>query len=235
MNKAIIGLGVFALILGILLVSLPFVYVPHHVSEAYQIPESQWVTGEWLWFPPVPTNSLAAGEYLNANESLNIQVNATSGKNIDFFVNDGSTTILSYSNVTTLNKDWIVPQNSTYNFVFNSSSSFTDQDVSWQVTKQWNETDYRIVTQNTPLLPIQALYIGLGIFLLGLAIAVIGVNIKKKEAGLAMTFAQANAYRKSLFFRLKKMAVLPISLKLLVAFFLVSKLPLWKLRFLVNT
>jgi len=137
-------MGIFALIIGVLLITLPFVNVPKTISESYQAPKSMVLIGGFGPLMDVaPTSKVTEGISLNAGDSLNIQVNVTSGKDIDFYVNDGSTTYLAYSRVTTVNKDWTVPQSSNYNFVFNSLSTFTSKDVTWQVTKQWTETAYR--------------------------------------------------------------------------------------------
>jgi dipeptidase len=130
-------------------------------------------------FDVAPTSKVTDGLTLNAGDSLNIQVTVTSGKDIDFSVNDGSTTYLSYSNVTTVNKDWTVPQSSNYNFVFNSSSTFTSKDVTWQVTKHWTETAYRDVTQNVQLLPLEFSYVGIVLSLAGIGILIYG-TVKKK-------------------------------------------------------
>ncbi len=190
MNKALVTVGVFALIIGILLTALPLVYIPNHTTQAYQIPKSEVIIGAWMPLAAVaPATSMAKGAELNNGDSLNIQVNATSGKGINFYVNSGVTSLvypysgtkneLTYENITTLNKDWIVPVNSQYSFVFNSTNLFSYKDVSIQVTKQWNDTDYRDVTLNTQLLPFQVLYVGIVISLLGLAIVIYGVRNPK--------------------------------------------------------
>ena len=190
MNKALVALGVFACIIGILLTALPFVYIPTHRTQAYQIHQSEVIVGGWTPIAAIaPTTSMAKGAELTAGDSLNIQVNATSGMGINFFVNSGVTglvypysgtaTELTYQNVTTLNEDWTVPVSSQYSFVFNSADPFSYKDVSIQVTKQWNDTAYRDVTQNVPLLPFQFFYLGLGIALSGLTIIVYGIRKRK--------------------------------------------------------
>lgn len=165
MKKAIVAIGVFALIIGILLIALPFIYVPKITSEAYQVPKSMVLIGGFgPLFDVAPASKVTDGLTLNAGDLLNIQVNVILGKDIDFSVNDGSTTFLAYSNVTAVNKDWTVPQSSDYNFVFNSSGTFTSKDVTWQVTKQWTETAYRDVTQNVRFLPFEVFYVGVLLF-----------------------------------------------------------------------
>jgi hypothetical protein len=181
MKKAIVGIGVFAIIIGILLVALPFDYVPKTTSEAYQVPKSTVIIGSG-WMPPIafPTTDMSKGTSLTAGDSLNIQVNVTSGKGINFYVNNGSLgsvypygiTQLAYPNVTTINKDWIVRVNSSYAFVFNSTSLFTYNDVTLLVTKHWNETAYRDITQNVRLLPFEAFYVGILTALSSLALMI---------------------------------------------------------------
>ena len=187
MKKRLIIIGVIALILGILLAAFTFVLIPKTTSEAYQVPKSTVLidrSGPILDFDPVPTTNWVDGFTFSAGDSLNIQVNETSGQKIDFFVTDGSSgvnsnvgsnTYLTYPNVTVVNTDWVVPKNSSYNFVFSSSNAFSPNDVHWQIEKQWNETDYRRVAQNFPVLPFQVLYAGVVIALSGFAITIYGV------------------------------------------------------------
>ncbi len=144
------------------------------------------IVGGWTPLAAVaPATSMAKGVELKAGDSLNIQINATSGKAIDFFVNSGVTSLvypyagtaneLSYQNITTLNKDWIVPTSSEYSFVFNSSNLFSYKDVSILVTKQWTDMVYRDIPQNVQLLPFEVIYFGIAIALSGVAIIVLGV------------------------------------------------------------
>ena len=72
---------------GLLLIALPFVSVPSHSTQAYQVPKSEVMVDGWMPLAAVaPATSMAKGADLKANDSLNIQVNATGGKNINFFV-----------------------------------------------------------------------------------------------------------------------------------------------------
>ena len=175
MKKVILGIGIFALIIGILLIAFPFIYVPKTVSEPYQDPKSSTIISESFVVPPSKTTHTT---YLNAGDLLNIQVTVTSGGNrdIDFSVNDGATTYLSYSRVTTVNKNWTVPISSNYNFVYdNSFSLITSKDVTVQVTKHWTETAYRDVTRNYQLLPFEFAYLGVVLALVGIGLTIYGV------------------------------------------------------------
>lgn len=186
MKKPIVAAGITTLIIGIIFIALPYVYVPKTVSEAYQVPKSMVIIEGWGPLAAVaPFKSAAKGDYLNAGDSLNIQVNATSGKGIDFSVNavndvnDVLATYLFYPEVTTVNKDWIVPLSSEYYFVFNSSSLFTWKDVTLLVTKHWTETAYRDVTTNYRLLPFEFVYLGVVLALVGIGLTIYGV-VKKE-------------------------------------------------------
>ena len=182
-KKAIVGLGVFVLIIGVLLIALPFVvYIPKTTSEAYQVPQSiVLVDGSFPHFTNNPIKEVGEGGFtLNAGDSLNIQVNVTSGIKMNLSVDNGSATFLSYYDFTTLNVNWAVPQtNSDYNFGFSSSSSFVYGDVTWQVTKNFTQTDYKEVTQNVQLLPFVVSYVGLVLAIAGFGLAIYGV-VKRK-------------------------------------------------------
>jgi len=149
------------------------------VTESYQVPKSSVIIDQSFVVPP---STITHTTYLNANDSLNIQVSVTSGGNrdIDFSVNDGSTTYISYSRATTVNKDWTVPLSSNYNFVYDNSFSWiTSKDVTVQVTKQWTETAYRDVTTNNQLLPFEFAYLGVALALVGIGLTIFGV-VKKE-------------------------------------------------------
>jgi len=194
MNKVMVAIGTVILVFGILLASFTFTSFPEKKIEDYPIPESTIVVdGFGLLMPDLginPTANWADGFMFSAGETVNIQVNVTSGQKINFYVSDGSISVssnvgsspyLSYPNITVVNTDWVVPKNSTYNFVFSSSNSVPAKDVLWQIVKLWNETDYRTVTQNVPLLPFPILYAGIGIALSGLAITVYEISFKNRQ------------------------------------------------------
>jgi hypothetical protein len=193
MNKVVVAGGIVVLVLGIILTAFASIPISEIKTEPYQVPQSTVIIdhfGPTLSLIPVPTTDWTDGFSFDAGDLLNIEVNVTSGGIINFYVDDGSKGVsgnldsaiyLSYPNITSLNTDWVVPKNSSYNFVFNTLGKVSANDVHWQIVKHWNETDYRSVTQNVPLLPIQVLYIGVGTALSGLAITVYGVSLKKRQ------------------------------------------------------
>jgi hypothetical protein len=179
MKRLTVAIGTIILILGIIMAASTFIVVPENKTQAYQVPKSTIIVDCFgLIGPTYGVVGLTAdwvdGLTFNAGDLLNIQVNVTSGKNINFYVDDGSTIYLSYPNTTSVNTDWTVPRNSSYNFVFSSSNTVSAKDVHWKITKQWNETDYRGVSQNVPLFPFQVFYAGAITALSGLAIMIYG-------------------------------------------------------------
>jgi hypothetical protein len=136
------------------------------------------VVVHWGWTPlaaVAPAQDMAKGADLKAGEHYKIQVNATPGKDINFYVHSGLTGLafpytgtasqLSYQNVTTLDFEWIAPVNSTYSFVFNSTRPFSYRDANITVVREWNETAYKEVTKNVPLLPAEVVIVGLVILI----------------------------------------------------------------------
>ena len=183
----IVGLGVIALIVGVLLIALTFVYVPETITEEYQAPQSSTIIDESFGLSPFNMKKTIAID-LTAGDSLNIQVNVTKDSSggdrlIDFSVSGGITVTLSYSRITTVNTDWTVPINATYSFVFDKSnySWINFKDVTFKVTKHWTGTAYRDVTQNQQLLTNEFAYAGLVLVLVGIGLTIYGVVKKLRE------------------------------------------------------
>jgi hypothetical protein len=186
MKKLILATGICILAAGVLLSVLSNVYIPKTITEEYQVPKSSVIFGGWG--PLIVTSAKTGGKgtYLNASDLLNIQVNATLGKGIDFYVNavnqstnDVLATYLFYPDVTSVNTDWVVPLSSEYNFEFSSNSLFTRDDVSLLVTKQWTETAYRDMTENYSLLPFEATYVGILLVIVGITVTIYGIVMRK--------------------------------------------------------
>jgi hypothetical protein len=173
MKQAVIGVGFFVLIIGVILVVLPYVYVPRIVTEQYQNPKSSMIVSESFVLPETTTTYTT---HLNANDSLNIQVAVTSGgdKAINFSVNDGTITYLNRSNAITINEDWIVPSSSNYTFVFDNSYGYSSKEVTVTVTKHWTETTYRDALTKIQLFPFESAYVGVALIAVGSGLATCG-------------------------------------------------------------
>lgn len=183
MKQATALFGITLVLIAITLIILPLINISKTTSEPYSIPRSSVLISESFSVSP---NIVTHTGQLIAGDSIKIQVTVTSGGNrdIDFSINDGSTTYVSYSRATTINKDWIVPSTSNYNFVYDNSFSWiTSKDVSVQVTKYWTEIGYRDVTTYTPLLPLPVVYAGILLAVLGglLVVYTLITSINKKH------------------------------------------------------
>ena len=178
MNKSIVGIGVFLLIVGIVLTVLPLIHVPQTTTEAYDDPKSSIVFNQPFDVPPSTTTHIA---YLDESDTINIQFEVVSGGNLDitFRLNDGSTTYLEFGRITSIDEDFTAPISSNYNFVYdNSFSTFTTKGIDVLVTKQWTEIAYRDVTEDLPILPFEVLYVGLILTFVGVGVAIFGA-VKK--------------------------------------------------------
>lgn len=178
MKKVIIGFGFFVLIIGVILIPMPFVYVLKIATESYQNPKSSVIISGSFVFTNIMTTRTT---FLNTNDLLSIQVTVTSGENkdIDFSVNDGTITYLNHSRVATINEDWIVPLSSNYTFIFDNSYSPFTKEVTVQVTKHWNETAYRDVLTKNQLFPFEFTYLGIVLITVGSGLTIYGV-VKKE-------------------------------------------------------
>ena len=186
MKKVILAIGISILIAGVFLSVLPYIYFPKVVAEEYQVPKSAVIFDGWGPLIVTPAKTGGKGTYLNASDSLNIQVNAASGEGIDFYVNavNQSTgevlaTYLFYPDITSVNTNWVVPLSSEYNFEFSSSSLFTRDDVSLLVTKLWTETAHRDVVENYSLVPFEAMHVGIVLVIAGIVISIYGFAMRK--------------------------------------------------------
>jgi hypothetical protein len=167
MKQPLVGLGIFILVIAVILLALPFVNIPRTESQAYQLTQSIEIVSEAFAVPP---SSVTHTVSLNTGDTISIHVTVTSGGNrdIDFYLTDASTTYLSYSRATTINRDWTAPLTRTYNLVYdNSFSWYTSKDVDVHITKSWKETAHRDVTINTPILPFFYVYGGIALLVTG--------------------------------------------------------------------
>jgi hypothetical protein len=188
MKEPIVAAGIIILIAGIALSALPFVYVSETVPESYELPKSEVILEGWTGMAAFASfKDATKGTGLVAGDLLNIQVNATQSKEIDFSVSAVNSneeiiaTYLSYPAVTTLNKDWIVPLTSEYHFSFSSNNLFTYKDATLLVTKLWIETAYRDVITDYRLLPIEFVYLGAVLTSCGIGLSALFYFKKRKR------------------------------------------------------
>ena len=173
------GIGVSFLILGILLIAFTFVNVPKIISEPYSVPKSTELIAENFVF--ASSSTVTHTIYLNAYDNLTIQLEVTSSGNddINFEVENGSTTYVSYTGVSDVDTEWIVPMSSNYTFVYDNSFSSISKNVTVIVTNYYTDIAYRDVTVKSELLPFEFVYLGLALTVVGIDILIFG-GVKKK-------------------------------------------------------
>ena len=189
MKKIIIALGVCILIVGILFVVLPFISIPRPFDFTVYVPKSQILLGEHFVVPP---SNVTHSIFLNAGDNVSMivsvgtdgEINASANDVIDFSVNDGSQTYLSYTKISHLpyNFVWTVPNSANYSFVYDNSFSTTSKNVIVQLTKYWTDPEHHSLTLNSPLIPSAFAYVGAVVVVAGVGAIVFGVVKKSKEA-----------------------------------------------------
>ena len=170
MKKTVIGIGALILAVGLVVMVLSLVSLPHATTEPYDVPKSSSIISESFSVPPSTVTRTAS---LVAGDTINIQLVVTAGgnKDINFNVNNVTLTFISVNRVTSYSRNWTVPSTGAYLFVYdNSFSTFTSKQVTTQVTKLWTETAYRDVTKYNPLLPYEFTYLGLLLLFAGIGV-----------------------------------------------------------------
>jgi FlaG/FlaF family flagellin (archaellin) len=170
MRKTAIGIGITILVVGLVVMTLSLVNLPQATTEPYDVPKSSSMINESFTVPPSTVTRTAS---LVAGDTINIQIEVTSGgaKDINFNLNNVTLTFISVSRITTYNRNWTVPSTGAYLFVYdNSFSTFTSKQVTTQVTKLWTEVAYRDITKYHPLLPYEFVYLGLLLLLAGIGV-----------------------------------------------------------------
>jgi uncharacterized membrane protein len=174
MKRAIVGVGASLIVVGLVMFAFTIVNLPHTVTEQYQIPKSSDLVNESF---TVPAGTAQRSATLTEDDVVHIELQVTAGgnKDINFNVNNGTPVFMSDTRVTTVNKNWTVPFNGTFYFVYDNSFSWiTSKDVTTRVTRYWNEIGYRDVVKYYPLLSFEFSYVGLVILLAGIGITILG-------------------------------------------------------------
>ena len=173
MKKTIVRIGAFVYIIGMVMVAFSLIGPPRTVTESYQVPNSSEEMNESVTVSPgifIRILNLTEGD-------LHIQVEVTAGgdKDIDFYVTYGTKFHVVDIRVTTVDRNWTVPYNGTYQFVYDNNFSWDSKNVTSIVTKYWIETEYREVTRYLPLIPHEFSYVGLILSSVGIGVFIYGL------------------------------------------------------------
>ncbi|MDH5782701.1 MAG: emp24/gp25L/p24 family protein [Candidatus Bathyarchaeota archaeon] len=190
MKRKIVGLGVFIIVVGIVLLASSLIIVPFATTKPIEVEKSNyWLNASFI--VSAGTHQARDG-WISNGTKLGINFEVTSGGNldVDFFVADetnywkwraGETAdvYLSRSRATSLDVNWTVPYNDTWYFVWDNSFSWiTAKGMTAQIKRYWIETDSREVTDYRPLIESQYAYVSIITLLVGVAVSVYGLIAK---------------------------------------------------------
>jgi len=145
MKKQIVGIGFFLLIIGIVTLAFTIVDSPLTTTEPYQVSRSSTIIDESFTVGVAQRTST-----LNESDIIHIEleVTATGNNEIDFYVQDETTTYVEEARVSIVDMNWTVPFNGMYYFVYDNSLSWTtSKNVTTRITRYWNQNNYRNITQ----------------------------------------------------------------------------------------
>jgi len=187
MKKSLIGLGIFLLIVGIVVMACSLISVQYTTTKPVEVEKSDY----WLresFVVPAGTHTARYGS-LSAGTRMRIYVKVTSGGNLDvnFHVMDetnywkwrageSASTSITRSRITTFDDYWTVSSSETWYFVFDNSFSWiTSKGVTCEITHYWTETEYKQVTEYRTLISSEYSYIGVILLLVGIAVLISGI------------------------------------------------------------
>lgn len=160
MKKPIVGIGVFLLIIGLVMLALTL------IGESHQDPMSSHILDESFTLGVAQRKST-----LNKSDIVHIELEVTAGgnKHIDFYVQDETTTYVEKARVSFVDMNWTVPSDGTYYFVYDNSLSWTtSKNVTTKIIRYWNTAKYY------PLLSQEFSYVGFILSLTGTGIIIWG-------------------------------------------------------------
>lgn len=168
MKKQIVGIGFLLLIIGVVILAFTLVDSPFTITEPYEVPRSSTIIDESFTVG-------VAQRTVTLNESdivhIELQVTATGNNDIDFYVQNETTTCVEEARVSFVDMNWTVRSDGTYYFVYDNSLSWTtSKNVTTKITRYWNQTNYRKTAQYS--------YVGIVFSIAGTGIIVWGFRKK---------------------------------------------------------
>lgn len=174
MKKAIVGIGVFLLLAGIVIFALTFVDLPYTTTEPYHVPISSDIVDESFTIGVIQRK-----RSLNGSDIIHIALEVTAGgnKEIDFYVQDETATYVEKARVSVVKMNWTVPSDGTYYFIYDNSLNWlTSKNVTTRITRYWNQTSYTNTTKCYPAFSYEFSYVGFVLSLAGTGITIWGFN-----------------------------------------------------------
>jgi hypothetical protein len=175
LKKLIVSLGALFIIIGVLLVASPIIFTST-ISSPY-VPDSACVIKD-DFLVPLSSNvtkqaSLHEGDLMGISALIFSEADPT----FDLSIRSGSTTYLTFSDVTVVSQNWTVPVSQNYDFIYTSDSTDTSYISTWVYRS--NEVAYRDVTVINPLVSqfsssIVFVAISFGIIVVGIVLIIVG-------------------------------------------------------------
>lgn len=121
--------------------------------------------------------------HLDAGDNITITAaiskpgtNRNVGANIDFTLNDGTQTYLSFDRAPNATLSWTAPKSGNYNLNFDNSNDSSSKEVIVMVMKYWRETEHPMMLVNTPLIGYNYLWVGAAVCVVGVAIIILELH-----------------------------------------------------------
>lgn len=196
MRRKIVLIGVTLLVIGIIAIPFSLIPFPSATQEPYDVPQSSNLINESFVVPVGDTHKIAI---LQKGDLIQINFIVTSGGNldVDFLVmdelnyfkwkaQDSYSAEISLSRATSYNRDFRVPHNASWYFVWDNSFSWIAQKgVTAIISRHWNEIAYRDVTVYHTIIPTEYAsnveYVGIGLVFVGVMAIGWGYASKEKD------------------------------------------------------
>ena len=187
MRKRYLDVSILLIISGIFIITLSLLPVPFTTTKTFEVEKSATEIDES--FIVSPRNHQYYTRAFPTGSELMINFEVTSGGNLDvnFWItteweyykwkaDETSKSFIYRDRASSFSQKWGPTNNDPLYFVFdNSFSTITSKTVSFRVDRLWIESEKRQVTENSPLMPSEASYIGIAIIFIGIAVVGIGI------------------------------------------------------------
>ena len=184
-RKAIAAIGILLVIVGALQVASNFIYVPRTIHAEIPTHRSEFIATEIFTIPAATNKTL--NYTLNGGDNITFLLSVSSEKEelINFSVNNGSATCLSYPKTPGLwDFIWTVPSSTTYNFVYDNSFSSYSKHIHFQLMKEYTVMEPKDFTYAGRLVPQTYAYVGAITILIGTALAAYGFLRRSKTPSI---------------------------------------------------
>ena len=156
-------------------VAATFIYVPRTIHVEMPTPHSEFVAVENFTLPAATSQILTYALSGGDNVTFLLSVSSEKEEFINFSVNDGSVTCLSYPKTSGLwDFVWTVPSSRAYNFVYDNSVSSYGKIIHFQLMKEFMVVESKDFPYYGRLIPEAYAYVGVVFIVVGASLVVLG-------------------------------------------------------------